>query len=597
MAAGGAEGGSGPGAAMGDCAEIKSQFRTREGFYKLLPGDGAARRSGPASAQTPAQPQPPQPPPGPASSSGPGAAGSAPSPPPAGPGPGPALPAVRLSLVRLGEPDSAGAGEPPATPAGLGAGGDRVCFNLGRELYFYPGCCRRGSQRSIDLNKPIDKRIYKGTQPTCHDFNQFTAATETISLLVGFSAGQVQYLDLIKKDTSKLFNEERLIDKTKVTYLKWLPESESLFLASHASGHLYLYNVSHPCASAPPQYSLLKQGEGFAVYAAKSGEDDLVTVWSFAEGRVVARGHGHKSWVNAVAFDPYTTRAEEAAAASGDGERSGEEEEEPDTGGTGSGGGAPLSPLPKAGPITYRFGSAGQDTQFCLWDLTEDVLYPHPPLARTRTLPGTPGTTPPAASSSRGAEPGPGPLPRSLSRSNSLPHPAGSGKAGGPGAATEPGTPFSIGRFATLTLQERRDRGSEKEHKRYHSLGNISRGGSGGSSGGDKPSGPAPRSRLDPAKVLGTALCPRIHEVPLLEPLVCKKIAQERLTVLLFLEDCIITACQEGLICTWARPGKAFTDEEAEAQTGEGSWPRSPSKSVVEGISSQPGNSPSGTVV
>uniref|UniRef100_A0A1D5R5R7 DM1 locus, WD repeat containing n=2 Tax=Cercopithecinae TaxID=9528 RepID=A0A1D5R5R7_MACMU len=65
-------------------------------------------------------------------------------------------------------------------------------------------------------------------------------------------------------------------------------------------------------------------------------------------------------------------------------------------------------------------------------------------------------------------------------------------------------------------------------------------------------------------------------------PLVCKKIAQERLTVLLFLEDCIITACQEGLICTWARPGKAFTDEETEAQTGEGSWPRSPSKSVVE---------------
>lgn len=149
MAAGGTEGSSGPGAVMGDCAEIKSQFRTREGFYKLLPGDGAARRSGPASVQTPAPPQPPQPPPGPASGSGPGATGSAPSPPPSGPGPGPALPAVRLSLVRLGEPD--GVGEPPATPAGLGAGGDRVCFNLGRELYFYPGCCRRGSQRVSGL--------------------------------------------------------------------------------------------------------------------------------------------------------------------------------------------------------------------------------------------------------------------------------------------------------------------------------------------------------------------------------------------------------------------------------------------------------------
>ncbi|KAG8001766.1 Dystrophia myotonica WD repeat-containing protein [Nibea albiflora] len=83
----------------------------------------------------------------------------------------------------------------------------------------------------------------------------------------------------------------------------------------------------------------------------------------------------------------------------------------------------------------------------------------------------------------------------------------------------------------------------------------------------------APRSnRLDAAKVLGTTLCPRMHEVPLLEPLVCKKIAHERLTVLVFMDDCIITACQEGLICTWARPGKA-------------------------NLTAQNGNSPSGTVV
>ncbi|EHB10649.1 Dystrophia myotonica WD repeat-containing protein [Heterocephalus glaber] len=329
------------------------------------------------------------------------------------------------------------------------------------------------SAPAADLNKPIDKRIYKGTQPTCHDFNQFTAATETFSLLVGFSAGQGRYLDLIKKDTSKLFNEERLIDKTKVTYLKWLPESESLFLASHASGHLYLYNVSHPR------------------YVVTGGEDDLVTVWSFTEGRVVARGHGHKSRVNAVAFDPYTTRAEEATAGSGDGAGSGEEVPRAQAG-------VPRSPrCPRPAP-----------------SLTASVQ-------RVRTRSSACGTS----------------RKTGLSRSNSLPHPAGGGKAGGPGAASEPGTPFSIGHFTTLTLQERQD-----------------------------------QSCLDPAKVLGTALCPRIHEVPLLEPLVCKKIAQERLTVLLFLEDCIITACQEGLICTWARPGKA-------------------------GISSQPGNSPSGTVV
>ncbi|NXA17970.1 DMWD protein, partial [Ibidorhyncha struthersii] len=384
-----------------------------------------------------------------------------------------------------------------------------------------------------DLHKPIDKRIYKGTQPTCHDFNQFTAAADTIALLVGFSAGQVQCLDLVKKDASKLFNEERLIDKTKVTFVKWLPETERLFLASHASGHLYLYDAEQPCGAAAPQYNLLTQGEGFSVFACKSkpprnpllnpdgryvvtgGEDDLVTVWSFAEGRVVARGHGHKSWVNAVAFDPFTGAAQTPQPPELSG---GEEEDEPP------------DPLARRSPaVTYRFGSAGQDTQFCLWDLTEDVLYPRPPLSRARTLTG----------SADAGVPVPG-LPRSLSRSNSLPQPAGTGSARGPPPDVPPA--LSVGRFATLTLQERKGpSGAEKEHKRYHSLGNISR-------SGEKPAGgsaAASRGRLDTAKVLGTALCPRIHEVPLLEPLVCKKIAHERLTVLLFLEDCIVTACQE----------------------------------------------------
>lgn len=68
--------------------------------------------------------------------------------------------------------------------------------------------CFGFSLQAADLSKPIDKRIYKGTQPTCHDFNHLTATAESVSLLVGFSAGQVQLIDPIKKETSKLFNEE-----------------------------------------------------------------------------------------------------------------------------------------------------------------------------------------------------------------------------------------------------------------------------------------------------------------------------------------------------------------------------------------------------
>uniref|UniRef100_A0A5F9CS88 DM1 locus, WD repeat containing n=1 Tax=Oryctolagus cuniculus TaxID=9986 RepID=A0A5F9CS88_RABIT len=465
-------------------------------------------------------------------------------------------------------------------------GGDRVCFNLGCELYFYPGCCCRRSQRSMDLKKPIDKWIYKGMQPTCHDFNQFAAATETISLLVGFPAGQVQYLNL-KGDTSKLFNEEWLIDKTKVTNLKWLPKSESLFLASHSSGHLYLCHVGHPCASALAPYSLLRQGEGFAAYTTDSkaphnplakwavgewplnkfafspdsrhlawvsqdgcqrvfyfdsmilrrlmksyldgvlcvcwspdgcymvtgGEDDLVTVWSFTEGRVVARGHGHKSWVNAVAFNPYTTwvvmgrgavrrrgRPRLGAQALPDASRS-------------SRCPRPASlPTASARPARTRRSASGTSPKIC-------CTHTHP-LAHTRTLPGTMLAV---ACSLWASEPGLGPWPGSLSCSNSLPHLESSGKAGAQARWRQ--SPARSAALATSPCSR-------------CSLGNISHGGGGG--GRDKASGPALCSRLDPAKVLGTALCPRIHEVPLLD-------------MLLFLGDCIITACQEGLVCTWAQ--------------------------------------------
>lgn len=59
-----------------------------------------------------------------------------------------------------------------------------------------------------DLVKQVDKRVYKGTYPTCHDFNQVHFSPDCAYLLVGFSAGQIQLIDPIRKEISKLYNEE-----------------------------------------------------------------------------------------------------------------------------------------------------------------------------------------------------------------------------------------------------------------------------------------------------------------------------------------------------------------------------------------------------
>uniref|UniRef100_A0A8C5NHE9 WD repeat-containing protein 20 n=1 Tax=Gouania willdenowi TaxID=441366 RepID=A0A8C5NHE9_GOUWI len=548
--------------------EIKTQFTTREGVYKLLTHSEYSRPN-----RVPFNSQ-----------------GSNP---------------VKVSFVNVN--DQSG-------------NGDRICFNVGRELYFY---IYKGVRKAADLSKPIDKRIYKGTQPTCHDFNHLTATAESVSLLVGFSAGQVQLIDPIKKETSKLFNEEvslesrdqwfstfsahdptiKLIDKSRVTCVKWVPGSESLFLVSHASGSMYLYNVEHTCGTTAPHYQLLKQGENYSVHTCKSkstrnpllkwtvgdgalnefafspdgkflacvsqdgflrvfnfdavelhgtmksyfggllcvcwspdgkyivagGEDDLVTVWSFLDCRVIARGHGHKSWVSVVAFDHYTTSVEESEPM----EFSGSDEDFQDqmihfgrdrANSTQSRLSKRNSTDSRPVSVTYRFGSVGQDTQLCLWDLTEDILFPHLPLSRTRTHTNVMNATSPPAGTTIIANAG----------------------------IMDSAIATGVSKFATLSLHDRKERHHEKDHKRNHSMGHIS------SKSSDKLN-LLTKTKSDPAKTLGTLLCPRMEDVPLLEPLICKKIAHERLTVLIFLEDCLVTACQEGFICTWGRPGKVVS--------------------------------------
>nr|XP_046222287.1 WD repeat-containing protein 20 isoform X1 [Oncorhynchus gorbuscha] len=586
-----------------DINEIKTQFTTREGVYKLLTHSEYSRPN-----RVPFNSQ-----------------GSNP---------------VKVSFVNVN--DQSG-------------NGDRICFNVGRELYFY---IYKGVRKAADLSKPIDKRIYKGTQPTCHDFNHLTATAESVSLLVGFSAGQVQLIDPIKKETSKLFNEERLIDKSRVTCVKWVPGSESLFLVTHSSGNMYLYNMEHTCGTTAPHYLLLKQGQNYSVHTCKSkstrnpllkwtvgegalnefsfspdgkflacvsqdgflrvfnfdavelhgtmksyfggllcvcwspdgryivtgGEDDLVTVWSFVDCRVIARGHGHKSWVTVVAFDHYTTSVEDADPM----EFSGSDEDFQDQIHFGRDrANSSQSRLSKRNStdsrpvqVTYRFGSVGQDTQLCLWDLTEDILFPHLPLSRTRTHTNVMNATSPPAGgdvavgggvgggiesinpSTNGTNTPGNPLTTPLPRSNSLPHSAAM-TANSKSSVMDNTIAAGVSKFATLSIHDRKERHHEKDHKWNHSMGHII------SKSSDKLN-MLTKTKTDPAKTLGTLLCPRMEDIPLLEPLICKKIAHERLTVLIFLEDCIVTACQEGFICTWARPGKVGLSSQNQASSPSG---------------------------
>jgi len=68
-------------------------------------------------------------------------------------------------------------------------------------------------------------------------------------------------------------------------------------------------------------------------YVLTGGQDDLVSIWSLAERRIVARCPGHHSWVTAVAFDPW-----------------------------------------RCDQRNYRFGSVGEDRRLLLWDFNVGML-------------------------------------------------------------------------------------------------------------------------------------------------------------------------------------------------------------------------------
>ncbi|EDW98597.2 WD repeat-containing protein 20 [Drosophila yakuba] len=732
-------------------------------------------------------------------------------------------------------------------------GGDRICFNFGRDLYVYSF---RGAKKGTEMSKPIDKKFYKGTNPSCHDFNASTATPTGAPLLVGFTTGQIQLVSphVGPREVRKLFNEERLIDKTKVTCLKWLPNSPHLFLAAHASGHLYLYNEELPCAATAPSYQPFKLGDGYTILTSKSkttrnplfkwvfstdnccvnefcfspcgshlavvsqdgflrvfhydtmellgiarsyfggflcvcwspdgkyivvgGEDDLVTVWSLHERRVVARGQGHRSWVSVVAFDPYTTSYTnwDGGDFSDDenqmNEYSHSREARFSGDSTANGGfeGFDRNSTPvhaaRNGPhsasfrsdassaeklMSYRLGSVSQDTQICLWDITEDVLR-HPLVIRqransergylnggvdeepeaedgikvirpvamsgqaagqqaesgscspTREAAGggatngagehsnsssskfstanctissqsspddcdTEAATPASTSSNAGAGSVAGaaagaasstkqnnrnhgtgnsikfPNCISATKSDSIDGGGGSGSAqrssqttsgynsktsNSSNKSSNSGSGFSafnsltqrLSNFSFLSSSEKKAAGYEGSHSTAHrqhrkamsmlksynqhnhtgghnnhsqsnnssssnfghsstldsgaagAIGSSSTAHSFGSlklsrsshhsslataahaSGSGAGSGSGVSS-FDPMQLIGTPACPRFDECPLLEPLVCKKIAHERLTALIFREDCFLTACQDGFIYTWARPGHA----------------------------------------
>ncbi|VDL19682.1 unnamed protein product [Hymenolepis diminuta] len=542
------------------------------------------------------------------------------------------------------------------------------CINSGRDICIYPipGC------RMYDSHTP-GKQTFKTSAPVCHDFGVSSL------LLMGFAGGEIHMIDPFQKELCKAFNEEKYIERSPVTCIRWVPYSTNQFLVAHSSGHMYLYNDDLSCCPAPPVYQLFKKGSSYVVFTCKTkstcnplynwaltnvladisqskifedcdistaplasinqfafstcgkylavvtedgylrvfdyhrmqlygfmrsyfggltcvdwspdgkyvvvgGQDDLITIWSFAAQAVICRGQGHKSWTSVVRFDPfvYPPSICNGGGVSNDLATSTSNSASNDHRGGGLQTGTTTSAASSAlnsnsngdsqsllrhqlsqhsesdSPFrTYRLGSVGQDTFLCLWELTEDIIrqglrfsahYHHSTGGGASSGRHPSGalsviSTASVATCSGVTEGALVDGSTSLEKSRTVPR-------SNAGSSTTSKKKAFLSSFrsslphSSRHQSEHGDFSAKSSMLSENGLMSLTRDGVNGNH----------HLSISSRDLLGTPNCPRLSDVPVLEPFAKFGITRDLITDLVFREDSINLAFQQGVILSYTRP-------------------------------------------
>ncbi|KAJ2976221.1 hypothetical protein NQ176_g5081 [Zarea fungicola] len=85
------------------------------------------------------------------------------------------------------------------------------------------------------------KILFTKAHCLCHDVNLTTKGASHLDVIMGFSTGEIIWLEPISQRYTRL-NKNGVINNTPVAHIKWIPGSENLFLAAHMDGSLVAYD-------------------------------------------------------------------------------------------------------------------------------------------------------------------------------------------------------------------------------------------------------------------------------------------------------------------------------------------------------------------
>jgi len=147
-----------------------------------------------------------------------------------------------------------------------------VVFCTGKEVFHYPF-------HSEGAPYHIDKRSYKGgALPSTIRICPKTAGEESLRVAIGFTAGQIQIIDMATRDDQRRslqkINDEKNNDNSMITAIQWVPNSLNKLIAGYSSGKMYLFDTENNDAVSPSWSVEKKCGKYFTQFVSRSKEGD-----------------------------------------------------------------------------------------------------------------------------------------------------------------------------------------------------------------------------------------------------------------------------------------------------------------------------------
>ncbi|GMH07107.1 hypothetical protein Nepgr_008947 [Nepenthes gracilis] len=161
--------------------------------------------------------------------------------------------------------------------------GTYLIFNVGDTIYI--------SDVSSHDKNPIKSIHFGNSNPVCHAFDP--EAKDGHDLLIGLNSGDVYSVSLRQQlqDVGKKlvgaqhYNRDGSVNSSPCTSISWIPECDGAFVVAHADGNLYVYEKGKD-GTGDSSFPVIKDQTQFSVAHAKSSKSNPISRWHICQGSI-----------------------------------------------------------------------------------------------------------------------------------------------------------------------------------------------------------------------------------------------------------------------------------------------------------------------